>query len=286
MKKNNKVIQEVQVGKEQLSTREQQQKKSLTEKYQNVKSLLYKCIAVIVIIYLIITIPICILNAYDKNISQFGDGPVNYAEDAYNVITVSLEGGTLKKETIQNFLGESKAQRIFEENAEKDTEENAEEINIKPSLTENIGLDIKRSRQFVTDLELYTQGEYTILKYWITKGSFKAEIITKVDENYHVVTSERNYYNKEEYMQTFYETLRKNLIFDGLKVWSEIALLPCILLTIIIIIINSFLKKSVHKKEIDSEKQEGINLQRGIKEDTFSKENPTTNSESTSEISA
>ena len=212
MKKNNTVIQKTQEGKERLSIRSQQSQKSLTEKYQNVKSMLYKCIAVITVIYLIITMPICILNAYDKNITQFGDGPVNYAEDAYNVITVSLEGGTLKKKTIEDLLGEAKAQQVFEENAQKDFKENTEEIDIEPSLIENIGLDIKRSRQFVTDLELYTQGEHTILKYWITKGSFKAEIITKVDENYHVVASERNYYNKEEYMKKFYETLLKNFL--------------------------------------------------------------------------
>lgn len=282
MKKNNTVIQKTQEGKERLSIRSQQSQKSLTEKYQNVKSMLYKCIAVITVIYLIITMPICILNAYDKNITQFGDGPVNYAEDAYNVITVSLEGGTLKKKTIEDLLGEAKAQQVFEENAQKDFKENTEEIDIEPSLIENIGLDIKRSRQFVTDLELYTQGEHTILKYWITKGSFKAEIITKVDENYHVVASERNYYNKEEYMKKFYETLRKNLILDGLKVWGEIAVLPCLILAVIMIIVNEFFKKVVSKKEMDSKKEDDNNLQEKVSLGTSS----VSDNKATSEISA
>lgn len=261
-KTRNEAIEEVKaVQSEEISARNWEPKKSLVGKY--------KGMFIVMIIYLIFTMPICIYIAYNNCIEQFGDGPANYTDDAYNLMRLALVGGTLRSDTVENILGQEKAEKIFEgffkENSEENLGENAEEVKeiyVDPCLIENIGLDIKRFGLFVTDFELHTKDGDIILTSWIRKGSFTAEIVTTLNEDYKVVADPRNYENKEQFMAEFYQNLRDSFMSHGLALWGMIALLPFILLVIIIKIVDKFSERSMRKKEekaeADARKQDDI----------------------------
>lgn len=234
MKKNNNVsIQEVTTAEKEETTREEQPQKSIVEKYADFKQALYK--VGIVILYMVISIPICIGGAYNRNTGMYGDGPVNYSEDEYDIMKVALEGSPK------------------EENQEDKTEENTEE-GIAPCLIEDIGLDIKRFRENVTDYEIYTEGQKTILRAWRTTGSFVAEITVTLDKNYHVIDTKKNYENKAQYMKQFYKKLRNDSIVDGLAAWGALTAALCFAINIVMWGVKKI--SDMRKRKIERTKKE------------------------------
>ncbi len=234
MKKNNNVsIQEVTTAEKEETTREEKPQKSIVEKYADFKQALYK--VGIVILYMVISIPICIGGAYDHNTVLYGDGPVNYSEDEYDIMKVALEGSPK------------------EENQEDKTEENTEE-GMEPCLIEDIGLDIKRFRENVTDYEIYTEGQKTILRAWRTTGSFVAEITVTLDENYHVIDTKKNYENKAQYMKQFYKKLRNDSIVDGLAAWGALTAALYFAINIVMWVVKKI--SDMRRRKIERTKKE------------------------------
>ncbi|MCI8700264.1 MAG: hypothetical protein HFJ47_02855 [Clostridia bacterium] len=234
MKKNNNVsIQEVTTAEKEETTREEKPQKSIVEKYADFKQALYK--VGIVILYMVISIPICIGGAYDHNTVLYGDGPVNYSEDEYDIMKVALEGSPK------------------EENQENKTEENPEE-GIEPCLIEDIGLDIKEFRKYVTDYEIYTEGQKTILRAWRTTGSFVAEITVTLDENYHVIDTKKNYENKAQYMKQFYKKLRNDSIVDGLAAWGALTAALYFAINIVMWVVKKI--SDMRRRKIERTKKE------------------------------
>lgn len=234
MKKNNNVvIQEVTAVEKNETTREEQQQKSIVERYAEFKQAV--CKVGIVILYIVISIPICISGAYDHNTILYGDGPVNYSEDEYDIMKVALEGSPK------------------EENQEDKTEENPEE-GIEPCLIEDIGLDIKRFREYVTDYEIHTEGQLTILRAWRTTGSFTAEMTVTLNENYHVIDTKKNYENKAQYMEQFYKQLRNDSIVDGLAVWGALTAALCFAINTVMWVVKKI--SYMRKRKIERAKKE------------------------------
>lgn len=258
MKEKNKEVtqqeQVVKVAQKEETTQEKKAKKSLVEEYKDFRQAVLK--VGIVFLYVVIAIPVCISIAYDNSIKTFGDGPVNYTEDAYDIMKEALEGPP-QDDVEENLVVKS----------DDDTEEK-----IEPCLVENIGLDIKRFRSYVTDYELHSEGENTILNAWITKGSFKAEIEVTMDENYHVTETKRNYESKQQYMDEFYDQLRWGSIFNGgvLFVYITIALFASVSAVMFIVEKCSKIKEHKKEKKQKKDKEQDSQKQYSVKE----KENP------------
>lgn len=223
---------EVKVNGKEKKVRLKKDSKSIVEKYKEFKQTI--CKSSILFLYVIVTIFTCIYLAYKYNIGQFGDGPVNYTEEAYDLMKEALEG-TPEEE------GE-------DENAKKSIEDSTEE-KIEPCLIEDIGLDIKRFRAYVTGYELRTEGENTVLKSWITKGSFIAEIEVTLDESYGVIQTKRNYQDKGQYMNEFYSILFQETFFNALILFGCITLVIFLLVEGIMKIIEKSSKVIRNKNE-------------------------------------
>lgn len=292
MKRKNKEVtqqkQVVETAEKEKTTQKKKTKRSLVEEYNAFRRAV--CKTAIAFLYVVIAIPVCISRSYDYGIKMFGDGPVNYAEDAYDIMKEALEGTS---------------QDDGEENLVVKSDEDIEE-KIEPCLVENIGLDIKRFRAYVTDYELHSEGENTILKAWITEGSFKAEIEVTMDENYHVTETKRNCENKQQYMDEFYNKLHWISIVGGVGIFLAVTAILLLTMELVMIIIGvcskirerrkekkqnknkeqeSQKEDSVKEKE-DSQKQDSMNKEDVVKNDIVSIDDKISNSENKPEASA
>lgn len=159
---------------------EKKQRKSFVQEYEEISKSLHK--VRFIFIFAITTMLFFISAMYKICIMQSGDAPYNYSEEPYEQIKKVLEG------------------------TEEETEEMDEE-QFMSCLTEEAGLDIKSFREFVTDYELRSEGENTVLTAWIKNGSFIAEVIITIDKDYHVIDTKRNYNNANEHKDKFYNWL-------------------------------------------------------------------------------
>lgn len=262
-KKGKEVMQQeqaVETVQKEETTRKKNTKKSLVEEYKDFQRAV--CKVAIVFLYVVIAIPVCISISYDNSIKKFGDGPVNYTEDAYDIMKEALEG-----------TPQDEAEELIEK-INNDIEEK-----IEPCLVENIGLDIKRFRSYVTDYEMHSEGENTILKAWITEGSFKAEIEVTMDENYHVTETKRNYENKQQYMDEFYNQLRWHSIIGGVESFLAVTAILFLTMELVMLIIGEcskirkLRKEKKKSKEQNSQKEDSMKEKEDLqKQDSMNKE--------------
>ena len=194
MKKDNKVIQKT---KKTEKEKVRQENKTLLQQCEEFQKIVRK--TGIVIVYTIVGLCLCISSIYQYGIQQFGDGTINYSEEAYNTIKLALEGSQSQQATEEAEKKEENETTGVEDKESQETanfDENGEIV--KPCLIADVGLDIKRFRPYVTDYEIHTEGETTILEAWKTEGTFTAKVTVKIDESYRVIETVRNYEDKAQ----------------------------------------------------------------------------------------
>lgn len=206
-------------------TREQEEvKENIVEKYENMMQALRKVIGIL--LYAVITIPAFITCAYIITKQYIGNGPFNYSDTAYGNIA----------EAIGNNIVEG-----------TDKEGN---------VIEKYGFDERGFKPLVTDFQLYSDGDDLILKAWKTEGYFTAEVSVRFNENYDIVSTKKNFENRQEYENKFYRDLLICSVGGGVIAWVVFTGVVCGLVHITIVIIKKFSQRNKKEEEKEDSKDE------------------------------
>ncbi|MCI8587278.1 MAG: hypothetical protein HFJ49_01540 [Clostridia bacterium] len=175
--------------REEKKKQKQKQRKTFVQEYEEISQSLHK--VKFILIFVVITMLAFTSVMYKRSVMKNGDAPYNYSEEPYEKIKEVLEGTT------------------------GDSTEKVDDEEFIACLTEEAGLDIKSFREYVTDYEVRSEGENTILTAWIKNGSFIAKVIITIDKDYHVIDTKRNFDNANEHKDRFYDSLYVDSIIFG-----------------------------------------------------------------------